>query len=194
MWCTKCGCKGEVEAGLCLKGRGMPPPPQRPSYNSTRRHVRNPNTTPTRVSNRQLLPPNRFYSAPQPLCYRSEFAPRAPSPSSKPLGGGGPTRPVTHVGQNRIVLQQLELDRQAARLQGVRHLLLLLAHELLDVPVLLRVRVPEPELLQLGFELPDAQAVGQGRDDLQGLSRVGQLILAGPQLQMPQDIQPEVKM
>ena len=38
-----------------LEGRwGSPPPPQRPSYNSTRRHVRSPNTpTPTRVSNRQ---------------------------------------------------------------------------------------------------------------------------------------------
>ena len=79
-------------AGLCLKGGGVPPPPQRPSYNTTRRHVRNPNTPPTRVSNRQLLPPNRFCSAPQPLCYRSEFASRAPSPSSKALGGGGGQR------------------------------------------------------------------------------------------------------
>ena len=32
-------------------------------------------------------PRNRFYSAPQPLRNRSEFAPRAPSPSSKPLPG-----------------------------------------------------------------------------------------------------------
>ena len=29
--------------------------------------------------------PNRFCSAPQPLCNRSEFAPRGPSPSSNPL-------------------------------------------------------------------------------------------------------------
>ena len=41
--------------GLCLKGGGVPPPPpsQSSAFNSTRRHVRNPNTTPTRVSNRQ---------------------------------------------------------------------------------------------------------------------------------------------
>ena len=81
LWAMDLGC----QPGLSLKGGGVPPPPQRSSFNSTQRHVRNPNTTPTRVSNRQLLPPNRFYSAPHPLCYRSEFAPRAPSPSSKAL-------------------------------------------------------------------------------------------------------------
>ena len=58
---------------------------ERSSFNSTRRHVRNPNTTPTRVPNRQGLPPSRLYSAPQPPCDRSEFAPRASSPSSKAL-------------------------------------------------------------------------------------------------------------
>ena len=37
-------------------------------------------------------PPNRFYSAPQPLRNRSEFAPRAPSPSSNPLPPPPPVR------------------------------------------------------------------------------------------------------
>ena len=37
-----------------LEGRGVPPPPPpASSFNSTRRHVRNPNTPPTRVPNRQ---------------------------------------------------------------------------------------------------------------------------------------------
>ena len=42
---------GGVEEGLG-KG-GTPLPSQRSSYNSTRRHIYNPNTTPTRFSNRQ---------------------------------------------------------------------------------------------------------------------------------------------
>ena len=53
--------------GLCLKG-GVPPPPppQGSSFNSTRRHVRNPNATPTRFQ-----PP---VTAPQPILQRAPTA------------------------------------------------------------------------------------------------------------------------
>ena len=57
--------------GLCLKGGGVPPPPpQSSAFNSTRRHVRNPNTTHPRFQPPVTAPatdftarPNRFVTA-----------------------------------------------------------------------------------------------------------------------------------
>ena len=57
---------GAPPPGLCLKGEGVPPPPPGSSFNSTRRHVRNPNTTPTRFQ--------QPVTAPQPILQRAPTA------------------------------------------------------------------------------------------------------------------------
>ena len=63
--------------GLCLKH--PPPPTPLPEGTSITPIPPHPSAFPTASD----CPPNRFYSAPQPLCNCSELAPRAPSPSRK---------------------------------------------------------------------------------------------------------------
>ena len=72
--------------GLCLKGVGVPPPPppKCPSFNSTRRHVRSPNTTPTRVPNRQLLPPPTDFTVPNRFVTALSLPPERPPLQAKP--------------------------------------------------------------------------------------------------------------
>ena len=62
-----------------------PPPPNAPPQTLPEGTSVTPIPPPPAFPTASDCPPNRLYSAPQPLCNRSEFAPRAPSPSSKPL-------------------------------------------------------------------------------------------------------------
>ena len=63
-----------------------PPPPPKLCLQLDPKARPQPQYHPTAFPIASDCPRNRFYSAPQPLCNRSECAPRAPSPSSKPLG------------------------------------------------------------------------------------------------------------
>ena len=67
----------------------MPPPPNAPPSTPPEGTSATPIPPPPTFPTASDCPPNPFYSTPQPLCTRPEFAPKAPSPSSKPLGHGG---------------------------------------------------------------------------------------------------------
>ena len=70
--------------GLCLKGGGVFPPPPKLCLQLDPKARPQPQYHPPAFPTASDCPRNRFYSAPQPLRNRSELAPRAPSPSSKP--------------------------------------------------------------------------------------------------------------
>ena len=81
-----CSPSGGGQAGLCLKGGGVPPPPPTLLLQLYPKARPQPQYPPPLFQPPVTAPLNRFYIAPQPLCNCSELAPRAPSPSSKPLG------------------------------------------------------------------------------------------------------------